>query len=116
MSTGEINPEDLTQDLMLTMQQLEPLLRSMLALLQATDRSTESQIEALSALLDRIATGLETTTGHLENIGPRMQAQEAALTTLSGQVSALGQRLDQQNQVEAGLQDSVAELLALLRG
>ncbi|SDL75725.1 hypothetical protein [Paracoccus chinensis] len=115
MTTGQASPEELAEDLVLAMRHLEPLLTAMLALLQNSDRAVEGQIEALSAVMERIATGLETTTEHLQAIGPRLQAQEAGLNGLSSQVRALGQRLDYQERGRDKLQGRMEEFLDLLR-
>ncbi len=114
MPTGPGTPEQLSQDLVLAMRQLEPLLRAMLALLQDKNRAAETKIDALTDVMERIAAGLEATTTHLAPLGPRMQAQETALTHLSGQVAELGQRLDRQDHGRAALDEKIAELLAVL--
>ena len=116
MTTGEVSPEALAQDLVLAMRHLEPLLKAMLALLQHRDDAPENRIAALSALMERIAAGLETTTTHLEALGPRMQAQEAGLTRLSGQVAELTQRLDREASGRADLQARIDALLEVLTG
>lgn len=115
MTTGPENAKELTQDLVLTMQQLAPLLSALLALMQNAERGREGQIEALSDLMERVAAGLEQMTPHLVALGSRVQRQEEALRNVSGQVATLGQRFDREARDKAQLLGPIQALLALLR-
>lgn len=114
MTTGPLSPEELSDDLVLAMRHLQPSLAALLALLQNADRAAESRIEAMTTVLERVATALEGATGHLQVLGPKMQAQETGLRDLSGQVVGLGQRLDQQDRSRVALQERIDALLAVL--
>ena len=59
MTTGTLSPEELSDDLVLAMRHLQPSLAALLALLQNADRAAESRIEAMTTVLERVATALE---------------------------------------------------------
>lgn len=115
MTTGPATAQELSDDLVLAMRHLQPLLSAMLALLQNADRAAETKIDALTAVMERIATTLENTNAHLAPLGRRMDAQEAALQGLSDQVVAMSHRLGQQDRGRAELQERIGELLTVLR-
>ena len=116
MTTGQVSPEDLAQDLVLAMRHLQPALAALLALLQNADQTAESRIEALTTVLERVATALEGTSGQLQALGPRMQAQETGLADLAARVEAVVQQIDRENRARAALDRRIGELLAVLSG
>lgn len=114
MTTGPGTPQELSQDLVLAMRHLEPLLRAMLSLMQDREAAAETKVDALVAVMDRIATALEATRTHLAPLGRRMDGQEDGLNRLSVQMADLVHRLDRQDRGRAALEARIQDLLAVL--
>ena len=116
MTTGQASPEDLAQDLVLAMRHLQPALAALLAVLQNADQTAESRIEALTTVLERVATALEGTSGQLQALGPRMQAQEIGQAEIAARVDTVAQQIDREDRARTALDRRIGELLAVLSG
>lgn len=104
----------ISQDMLLTMQHLLPMLATLIAALQNAEAGTRETVADLQSVMERIATGLEVQTQQLQAWDQRLAAQEAGLATLSRQIRGLARHFGSEKEERASLENKLATVIALL--